>query len=305
MPLVIFPCSSAGPLGAALAARLGAAVGRAELRRFPDGEAHAEVRERLAGREVVLVQSLAAPGAENLLELLLFSDACRRAAAARVTAVVPYMGYVRQDRTSHAGEALGGAVFARLLSSGSFDRVLTVDLHAAAAEGWFGPPVVHLSAIELLAGALRGTLRPDAVVVSPDLGGAKRADRLARALERPLAIVHKTRQSGEAVVVHRVLGDVRGRAVILADDLIATGGTLVAASEALRAAGCADDISVAATHAVLAGAAVERLAACGIRRLVCSDSVPGPRPLPFETTVVSLAPLLAAELGEAKNGAGR
>jgi ribose-phosphate pyrophosphokinase len=293
---VIFSGSAAAKLGGAVALALGAPLGRAELRRFPDGELHLAVDEKLENTEAVLVQSLLAPAGENLLELLLLADACRRASARSLTAVVPYLAYARQDRALRAGEALSGPLFARLLSAGRFDRVVAVELHAAAAQGWFDAPLFHLSGVELLAEALRGRVAPNAVVVSPDLGGAKRADRLARLLGLPMAIVHKTRRDGDSVTVHAVLGQVQGRAAVIADDLIATGATIEAAAQALRIAGCIDDLTVVVTHPVLANDAAERLGACGIRRLLCTDSVPLPKTLPFDVTVVSLAPMIATEL---------
>lgn len=293
----VFAGSAAPALSTALAKALDAPLGRFELRRFPDGEAQAEVTESLAGLDAVLVQSFTAPAAERLLELLLLAEGCRRASAARVLAVTPYMAYARQDRAAREGQAVGGPLFAALVSSGRFDRLVAADLHAEAGEGWFTVPLTQVSAIDLLATAVRPFLPRDAVAVSPDLGGAKRADRFARALGLPLAIVHKTRQDGRSVVVHRVLGDVRGRPIVLVDDMIATGGTIEAAVGALREAGCAANVCVATTHAVLAEDAVRKLANCGLSRLFCTDSVPVPASLPFEVTVASLTPLLAAALG--------
>ncbi len=293
---IVLEGSAAGGVGAALAKALGAPVGARTVERFPDSELHVVVREAVAGAEVVLVQSLVAPAAEHLLELTLLADGCRRAGAASAIAVVPYFAYARQDRTSAAGEALGGPCFARLLEDAGVASVVAVDLHAEAAEGWFRVPVRHVTAMPLLAGQL-GPIDPRAVIVSPDLGGAKRADRLARALQRPLAVAHKVRRSGSQVTSAGVMGDVRDRPVVLVDDLIATGGTLEAAIAALRRAGCADDVTVAATHAVLGAQAVDRLAGAGIRRLVCTDSVPPRGELPFPVTVAPLAPLLAEALG--------
>jgi len=292
----LFAGSAAQALTQALMQALDAPLGRFELRRFPDGEAQVEVTESLAGLDAVLVQSFTAPAAERLFELLLLAEACRQASAARVFAVTPYMAYARQDRVTREGRAVGGPLFAQLLSAGRFDRLITADLHAEAGGGWFTVPLTQVSAIDLLAAAVRPTLPQGAVAVSPDLGGAKRADRFARALGVPLAIVHKTRQDGRSVVVHRVLGDVRGRPIVIVDDMIATGGTIEAAVGALREAGCAGSIHVAATHAVLAEDAVRKLAGSGLARLFCTDSVPVPASLPFEVTLTSLAPLIAAAL---------
>jgi ribose-phosphate pyrophosphokinase len=245
-----------------------------------------------------LLQSLAAPAGEALLELALLSDACRRGGAREQIVVLPYVAYARQDRCTQAGEALGGEVVARLASGGRIAQVVAVDLHSDAAAGWFGVPVHHVSALPALAETIRPLLPARTVIVSPDLGGAKRAERVARTLGLPLALVHKQRRGASDVVVHRVLGDVRGAAIVIVDDLISTGGTIEAAVHALRAEGCVDNISVLATHALLVGKAVERLSAAGIRRLVRTDSIPPVADLPFPAPLVSLAPLLATILRE-------
>lgn len=284
-------------LGQAMARELGEPPCLATVEHFPDGELHVVLQDEVAGREVALLESLTAPIGERLVELALLADACRRAGANQSIAVLPYFAYARQDRCRQAGEALGGEAVARLVAAAELGRVIAVDLHSKAAEGWFGVPVTHLTAMTALAEAARPSLAPEAVVVSPDLGGAKRAQWVANALGLPLAVVHKARRSGEEVTVHQVLGDVRGHAIVLVDDIISTGGTLEAAVKALRAQGCADDITVLATHALLVGKAIERLGAAGLRRLIRSDSVPAPAGLPFEQLVVPLAPLLASAIG--------
>ncbi|MFY2561109.1 ribose-phosphate diphosphokinase [Corallococcus terminator] len=283
-------------LGRELALALGVAPTDCHFERFPDGEMHLEVPTSVRGRTVVLVQSLTPPAGEHLLELLLMADACWRAGAARLEAVVPYLGYARQDRRARPGEPLGGRLVADMLSQGRFARVLVADLHSPALEGCFGAPLEHLTALPVLAEALRPQVTDTSVVVAPDLGAVKRAEALARLLGLPWAVIHKVRLSGDEVHASGLMGEVRGKRPILVDDMVSTGGTLVAAAGTLREAGCADDLTVVTTHALLVGPAVERLSALPVSRLVGTDSVEPPLGLPFEHRVVTLAPLVARAL---------
>lgn len=298
-PRVVGGADMAG-MAAAIAAELGEHPVRPSVERFPDGEMHVVVPDGVAGREVALLQALTAPVGEKLVELALLADACRRAGASRLTGVIPYFSYARQDHCTQAGEALGGEVMARLVATSGLGRVIAADLHSEVATAWFGAQVEHVSAMNALTEAVRPSLPRESVVVSPDLGGAKRAERVARLLGLPLAIVHKSRQSGTEVVVHRVLGDVRGRAVIIVDDMISTGGTIEAAVRALRSEQCAPEVTVLATHALLVGNAIERLRSSRVQRLVHTDSVPCPSDLPFDHLVVPLAPLLAGVIRKAR-----
>jgi ribose-phosphate pyrophosphokinase len=293
MDLTIFSGTANRPLGEELARTLGRSLGKCQLERFPDGELHVELQEDVRGRNVCLIQPTAPPVGENLLELLLMADACWRAGAARLMAVLPYFGYARHDRRARPGEALGGRLVASLLEQGHFDRLVAVNLHAPSLEGCFDMPLEHLNACSMLAEAVRPYAGPGAVVVSPDLGAVKLAERYARQLGLPLAIVHKSRVSGSEVSVQGLVGEVRGLRPILVDDLISTGGTIAAAAEFVRKEGCADEITVVATHALLVGPAVERLAQVPIRRLLSTDSVVPRKGLPFQHEVVGLAPLLA------------
>ncbi|WP_140796009.1 ribose-phosphate diphosphokinase [Myxococcus xanthus] len=283
-------------LGRALGQALGVAPADCHFERFPDGEMHVEVPERVRGRTVILVQSTTPPAGEHLLELLLMADACWRMRAARLEAVVPYLGYARQDRRARPGEALGGRLVADLLSQGRFARVLVVDLHSPALEGCFGAPLEHLTSLPLLADALREHVTDTSVVVAPDLGAVKRAEALARLLNRPWAVIHKVRLSGDEVHASGLMGEVRGRRPILVDDMVSTGGTLAAAAGTLRDAGCTEDFTVATTHALLVGPAVERLRNLPLTRLVSTDSVEPVLGLPFQHQVVTLAPLVARAL---------
>jgi ribose-phosphate pyrophosphokinase len=221
----------------------------------------------------------------HLLELWFLADACRRAGAAHLTAIVPYFGYARQDRRASGREAVGARLIADLFAASGLQRLVAVDLHSAALEGFFAIPVEHLSAVSLLAEAVRPLVA--------DLGAVKLAERYARSLHRPMAIVDKERLSGEEVRVRRVVGRVEGCPVLVADDMISTGGTVQAAIQALLAAGCAADVTVAASHGLFVGPVVERLRPLPVRRLLATDSVAAPAQLPCPVHGVSLAPLLA------------
>lgn len=286
-------------LAQAIAGALGRCLATCDIEGFPDGELTVAVDERLRGRDVYVVQPTAAPVGENTLELALVADALHRVGVARVTALLPYFGFARQERRAHPGEPLGARVAADLVSCGRFARVVTVDLHAPSVEGFFAVPVENMSAATLLADAARRHAGEGSVIVAPDLGGAKLARAYARELDRRVVIVHKTRLSGRRVEVNDVVGDVKGRSVVVVDDMISTGGTIAAAVAALRERGATGEVTVVATHAVLAGDAVDVLARARITRLITTDTLPprGARAAPegaaFERTVVSVAPLLA------------
>jgi len=292
MNAVILSGSAHSSLAEAVGRELGIALAGRMLERFPDGEIHAEVLEDVRGRDVFLVQPTPPPVGENVIELLLLSDACRRAGAAHITAVVPYFGYARQDRRNKPGEPFGARVVADALGQGHFERIITVHLHSPAVEGCFGIPVEHLSAVPSLADAVRAHTPRNSVVVSPDFGAVRLAEEYARLLGLPMAMVHKTRLSGSEVSVRGLVGDVRGRSAVIVDDLISTGGTIAAAAQILQAQGALSDFFVVATHALLVGEAVDRLRGLPLRRFVTTDSLP-PRELPFPAQVVGLAPLLA------------
>jgi ribose-phosphate pyrophosphokinase len=291
--LAIFAGSANPVLARLVAESLGTTLGRRTLSRFPDGELHVEVQETVRGRDVFLIQSTNQPVDERVMELLFLGDACRRAGAERIIAVIPYFGYARQDRRASGREPVGARVIADLLGAGGFDRVVAVDLHTTALEGVFGVPLDHLSATALLANAISDTLPGRSVIVSPDLGGVKLAERYARILRLPLAIVHKQRISGEKVEAHGVIGTVRSLSPIIVDDMISTAGTVEAALKAVIAEGATPEATVVATHALLVGPALERLAPLPIKRLVVTDSVePQPHP-PAPVRIVNLASLLA------------
>ncbi len=283
-------------LARAIASEMGRALEACAIERFPDGEIGVLVDEHMRGRDVYVIQPTPRPVGENVLELVLVADALHRVGAARVTALVPYLGFARQERRSRPGEPLGARVVADLVSCGRFARIVAIDLHAASVEGFFGVPVEHLSAVPLLCEAVRKHVRRDTVIVSPDLGGAKLARAYGRELTRPVAIVHKLRMSGRAVEALDVTGAVEGKSCIVVDDMISTGGTIEAAVAALRDRGASGEITVVATHAVLAGNALEVLSRARISRLITTDTLPPRDGGAFERTTVSVAPLLAGAI---------
>lgn len=293
MRVVLMSGSSHPTLGAAVSKQLDLELGRCVIDRFPDGEHHVEVAEEVRGCDVFLLQTLGPPVDAHLMELLLLVDACRRRGAAQVTAIVPYLAYARQDRRETGREPLGARVVADILKAAGVDRLLAMDLHSPAVEGCFNIPVEHLSAIPLLIENLRRTVHSDSVVVSPDLGAVKRAERYAAQLKLPLAVVHKRRMSGSQVEARSITGEVKGCTPILVDDMISTAGTIEAAVHALVEAGCTPQVTVVASHALLVGSAIDRLQRLPLSRLLTTDSVPRPERLPFPVEVVSIAPLLA------------
>jgi ribose-phosphate pyrophosphokinase len=279
------------PLTAAVAAALSCEPTGCEITRFPDGELRPNVGN-VRGDDVYLVQSTGPPVSENVVELLLLLDACRRAGAGRLTAVVPYFGYARQDRRGSSGEAVGARVLADALVSAGVQRLVIVDPHTTALEAMCAVPVEMLSAVPVLARAVTGDLAEDAVVVAPDLGAVKLAERYAALLERPVAVVRKTRVSGEAVRAEELVGEVAGRSALIVDDMISTGGTIEAAARVLHAFGASREVVVVATHGLLVASAHKRLAPL-VDRLVVTDSLAAGDHPGLRIEVRSIAPLLA------------
>jgi ribose-phosphate pyrophosphokinase len=266
-----------------------------DYRRFPDGEAEIDIRDSVRGRDLYLLQATSPPVAQHLIELLLLADACRRAGAARLTAIIPYFGYARQDRRTDR-RSLGARVAANVIGTGGFDRVMLVDAHAASIEGFFDIPIDHLTAVPILAAAARPWRHDDSVVVAPDLGGVKRAREYARLLRLPMAFVHKTRVSGEAVEAHGVIGEVRGRIPIIVDDMLSTGGTIEAAVGALRLAGAIEPVTVVVTHALLVGRARDVLRQLPVSALIVGNTVPVEDAVDLRLDITSVAPLIATAI---------
>lgn len=292
--ITVFTGPASARLGFEVCEILRVDQGRYHCERFPDGEIQMDVLESVRGRQVYLIQSTSPPVEQRLMELLLLADACRRAGAARLTGVIPYFGYARQDKRD-ARRSLGARVAADAISTGGFDRLMLIDAHTPAIEGFFHTPIDHLTAIPLLARAAAPVIRDNSIVVSPDLGAVKRAREFARRLQVPMAFVHKTRLDGDQVEAHEVIGEVRGRLPLIVDDMLTTGSTVQAAVEALRAAGAAGPAAVAVTHALLVGRAREILAALPLSHLIAADTVAIEAPAPH-LEVTSIAPLIATAI---------
>lgn len=296
MRLVVLSGTANVPLARAIADRLGVEPARRSVESFPDGELGVELLDSMRGADAYVVQPTGPPVAENLLELLLLADACRRSGVARLTAVVSYFGYARQDRRARGREAIGARLVGDLVGRAGYERIVAVDLHDPALEGFFSIPVEHLTATPILCDAVRERLPDDPVIVAPDLGATKLAERFAERLGAPVAIVHKSRSSGSEVRVRRIIGEVAGRTPVVVDDMISTAGTLDAAVRALVQAGCRTPVLLAATHALLVGNAVERLAALPVRELIVTDTLAVAKTDRLPLRTVSVAALLATAI---------
>ena len=260
--------------------------------RFPDGELRPVVGP-IRGDDVYVVQPTGPPVNENLIELLLMLDACRRAGAARITAVVPYFGYARQDRRGQQGEAVGARVAADVLAAAGAQRLVVVDPHTAALEAMTAVPIEMPSAVPTLASALAAGAAEPAILVAPDLGAVKLAERYAATLRLPVAVVRKTRLSGTVVQAEELVGHVEDRSAIIVDDMISTGATIEAAIRVLLAHGARPGMVVAATHGLLVGDAAHSLQSLPLSTVMTTDTV-AQRDLPtLPVDVVSVAPLLA------------
>lgn len=287
----IVPGSGGRHLVEGIAGILGVRARPLAVETFPDGELRPRVGA-LHGGDVYLVAPTCPPVNERLVELLLLLDACRRAGADRVTAVVPYLGYARQDRRAVAGEALGARAVIDAMRATGAQRLVVLDPHSRAVEAMSAVPVETLTAVPLLAAALAGSPE-DTVVVAPDLGAVKSAERLGELLRHPVAVVRKTRTSGSSVRALDLVGEVRDRRAVIVDDMISTGATIAAAAELLVAAGARPEVTVAATHGPLTADAIPVLRSAGVRRLLVTDSVPAVAEHPSWVEVRSVVPLLA------------
>ena len=272
--LILFAGNSNPALAAAVSRDLGTQLGAAEVRTFSDGEILVEIDENVRGGDVFVLQSICTPGNDNLMQLLLMLDALKRASAKRITAVMPYYGYARQDRKVAPRVPISAKLIADLVTTAGASRVLTMDLHAGQIQGFFNIPVDNLYATPVLLPYVRERVAGDNVtVVSPDAGGVERARAVAKRLDAGLAIIDKRRPGPNEVAEMRIIGDVEGCSAILVDDIVDTAGTIVTAAAALHKAGARRVIGCC-THGVLSGPAIERLKASEIEELVVTDTIP-------------------------------
>jgi ribose-phosphate pyrophosphokinase len=271
---VLFTGNANPVLAQEIAAHLGAELGKASIGRFSDGEVTVEIQQNVRERDVFLVQSTCAPTNENLMELLIMTDALKRASASRITAVVPYFGYARQDRRPRSTRVpISAKVVANLLETVGVDRVLTMDLHADQIQGFFDIPVDNIYASPVLLTDLQAKQYPNLVVVSPDVGGVVRARALAKQLGCDLAIIDKRRPKANVSEVMHVIGEIDGRNCVIMDDMIDTAGTLVKAAEVLKSRG-AKSVYAYCTHAVLSGPAVDRISNSQLDEVVITNTIP-------------------------------
>jgi ribose-phosphate pyrophosphokinase len=270
----IFSGNATPELAQKIAGLLGVQIGRARVGRFSDGEIQVDISDNVRGRDVFLIQSTCAPTNDNLMELLILGDACKRASAGRITAVIPYYGYARQDRKVAPRAPISAKLVADLLSSSGMDRILTMELHAGQIQGFFNIPVDNLYSTRRLAWYAERVLSlQDPVVVSPDAGGVERARAFAKKIQAGLAIIDKRRSGPNVAEVMHLIGDVENKTVVLLDDMIDTAGTLTQAANALVDKG-ASRVFAYATHAVLSGPAVERIQKSPIEEIVVTDTIP-------------------------------
>lgn len=292
----IFSGSANPALAAAIADGLDMPLTPCSVERFPDGEISVQLDESVRRREVFIIQPTCPPVNDRVIELLAFADACRRADAAHITAIIPYFGYSRSDRRAGRREPIMATMMADLIQSAGIGHVVTIDIHTPQVEGFFRIPMDDLTAGPTLAASLHDDLPDDAVIVAPDLGAVKRATIYSTLLKRPTAILHKRRKSGSEVEISQVIGEVRGRSCIIVDDMISTGGTIAEAINALRNEGANPDFTVVATHGIFTEGARARLTAAGAGRVIISDTIPADTMDWPELRVVSVAPLIAAAL---------
>jgi ribose-phosphate pyrophosphokinase len=291
----IIACNSNRPLAEAISAYLSLPLTQASVRRFSDMEVFVEIQENVRGEDVFVVQSTSCPVNDNLMELLVTIDALRRGSARRITAVIPYFGYARQDRKSGPRTPISAKLVANMISTAGADRVLTMDLHAGQIQGFFDIPVDNLFAAPVLVKHIQDIMNgEDLVIVSPDVGGVVRARGLAKRLDVDLAIIDKRREKAGVSEVMNIIGEVEGRRCIIVDDIVDSAGTLCNASVALKQKGAAS-VSSYVTHGVLSGGAVARVSSSPMETLVITDSIQATEAIRVSHNIkqLTIAPLIA------------
>ena len=291
----IVACNSNRPLAEAVAKALGLQLANASIRRFADDEVFVEIHENVRGEDVFVIQSTSFPANDHLMELLITCDALRRSSARRITAVIPYFGYARQDRKVGPRTPISAKLVANLITEAGADRVLTMDLHSGQIQGFFDIPVDNLYAAPLFSRDIHDRFPGrDLMIVSPDVGGVARAREIASRLDVDLAIIDKRRERAGISEVMNVIGDVRGKSCILVDDLVDSGGTLCNAADALKARG-AESVDVYVTHGVLSGKAVPRIDGSVMESLTMTDSILATPEAKAAATIrhFTIAPILA------------
>lgn len=290
----VFSGNANRPLTEEIAAKLGIPVGDCAVKRFSDGETWVEILDNVRGMDVFVVQPTSCPANEYLMELLIIIDALKRASADRITAVMPYYGYARQDRKSQPRTPISAKLVADVLAAAGANRVLSMDLHAAQIQGFFNIPFDHLFAMPILLAYIREHIKNDIVVVAPDAGGAERARAYAKRLGCPLAMIDKRRPTPNVAEIMHIIGEVADRTAILIDDMVDTGGTMVQSAQALMANG-ATAVYACCTHGVLSGDAVQRLRDSAIREVVVTNTIAPSKDVQAceKIKVLSVGPLLA------------
>jgi ribose-phosphate pyrophosphokinase len=271
--LKVFSGNANRPLAEKVCDYLGISLGNAEVKTFSDGEISVEINENVRGKDVFIIQPTCPPVNDNLMELLIMIDAARRASAGRITAVIPYYGYARQDRKVAPRQPISAKLVANLITVAGASRVLTMDLHAGQIQGFFDIPVDNLFARPVLLHYLKEHFKDDLVIVSPDAGGVERARAFAKRLDASLAIIDKRRERANVAEVMNIIGDVKGKTAVIVDDMVDTGGTLTKAALALLDKG-ASAVYACCTHPVLSGNAVQRIAESPIKELIVTDTIP-------------------------------
>ncbi len=292
----LFAGNSNLPLARKIAEKLNTTLGDIEVTKFSDGETSVHIGETVRGRDLFIIQSTSNPVNDNLMELLIMIDAAKRASAGRITAVIPYFGYARQDRKARSRDPITAKLVADLIQSAGADRILTMDLHAAQIQGFFDIPLDHLLGGPTLYNYFAGKVDDNFIVVSPDIGSVSRARNVAARLNCSMAIIDKRRPKANVMEVMNIIGSVEGKKCLLVDDMIDTGGTIVQGSQALVEAG-ATEIYACCTHSVLSGPAIERLEKSPIKELVMLDTIqlPADKLLP-KFKILSTADIFAAAI---------